>query len=267
MITMIGIVFSTPDGPTTTQVTAEPTAATGLFITPEIAGQEMTGRFLLTHGASGYRLPPHLGGGGMLSGAFAPEELHIARRVAQHLADTPIDWTAERETVMAQITTHSAAVTDAVRRGKLPPAETSDGDDRAGEPPAPYPSTEAQATADALARHLTLGLLTRTYAATDLVGEATPTNPDGMRRYYDNLHAMIAEYGLVFVLREVAKLDRDVADKLAREVWAAWDAGDSIGEFVWEWAVAYDLPARRRSSTRANRTRGRPRSCGRSPCG
>ncbi len=242
-ITTIGVRLQNRDGSEeTVSVTAEPTAATGLFIVPEIVGGEMTGHFTITHAASGLRLPPALGGGGLLRGAFCPEELDVARRVARELSTTPVDWALDRDNVIGQVKEHGAAVIEAVRRGKLPPAEASDSDAEVDNEPAPYPRTEAQVTADALARHLTRGMQYRTSAVWRMVGSASAENKEGMRRYLDALHALLAEYSTVYLLREVAKLDQGVADKLARDVWNAWEDGGSVHEFAGEWAAYYELP-------------------------
>lgn len=243
LITTIGVRLQSRDGTEeTVSVTAEPTPATGLFIVPEISGGELTGHFTLTHGASGLRMPADLGGGGLLRGAFCPEELNVARRVGKELATTPVDWTLDRDRVVAQVQEHSATVLDAVRRAKLPPAEATDSDGDVETGPAPYPRTEAQVTAATLARHLTRGMQYRTAATWKLIGAAKPNNKAGMDLYMGNLHALIAEYGLVYLLREIAKLDQDVADKLARDIWNAWEDGGSVHEFTGEWAAYYELP-------------------------
>lgn len=245
MIATVATLAQTTDGDVSTiSVSAEPTDAAGLFITPEVRGGKFSGTFCLTHGPSGLRLPAKLGGGGLYGHWFAPDEIDVARRVAAALATTPVDWTADGDTVARQINEHQEAVRNAVRSGKFPPPGPDDEDRAPGdaEGPAPYPRTEAQATADAMARHLTRAMQHRSRESFELIGEAKASNPDGMRRYLDNLHAFIAEWGLVYMLREVAELDQQVADRLARNVFNAWEDGGSVAEFSGEWAAEYGLP-------------------------
>lgn len=249
MITTVATLAQTPDGDTSTiPVSAEPTDAPGLFITPDVGNEGFTGLFSLTHGPSGLRLPPKLGGSGLYGHGFTHDEIDVARRVATALATTPVDWTTDRETVTRQIGEHAAAVQAAVRAAKFPPPDPDD-DASPAAGPAPYPKTEAQATADAMARHLTRAMQPRVRNSFELIGDATASNPDGMRRYLDNVHALIAEWGLVYVLREVAKLDQQVADRLARDVFNAWEDGGSVSELANEWAAAYGIPADDRPGT------------------
>lgn len=92
---------------------------------------------------------------------------------------------------------------------------------------APYPSTEQEATADSMARWLTLSAYVRHHqdvrpARRDWENAGRPDN--GL---YDALllatQAFTAEYGLAYLLREVPL---SKADGLAREVWRAYDSDD-----------------------------------------
>lgn len=97
---------------------------------------------------------------------------------------------------------------------------------------APYPRTEDEATADRLARNFAvLG-----HANHRRVFEVEDANE---RR--DAIATVVHLYGFVHLLREFAAVDKDRADAAAKELWSAWDAGDSLGEFLWEWLEDYGI--------------------------
>lgn len=206
-------------GPTTVVVTAEATACPGLYITPRLVsdgrgGHALDGTFTLVHGPSGLRLARHLGGGGLYGDEFHPDEVDTARQVAAALATTPVDWTQDAEAVKAAIAAHTDEVRAAVRAGKFPPAP-ADAPDQPALAPNDWPKTEAQATADTVARHTIRAINPRLRRGYDLVGAATADNPEAMRRWLD---------------------------RLARDIWCALDAGDTLAEQVGEWATEYGLP-------------------------
>jgi hypothetical protein len=133
----------------TVTVVADPTDTPGLVITPDLADGRFSGFWALTHVASGYQIP--LGD--------ASDDINAARDYAKALGETPVDWTADKDALGEQIKEHSAAMKAAHRAALYPPAEV-DGqwDGKPSEGNGAYPGTEAQATADGIARHLTMSL-------------------------------------------------------------------------------------------------------------
>lgn len=49
-------------------------------------------------------------------------------------------------------------------------------------------------------------------------------------------HRLIHAHDVVFALRTVQASDPTAADALAARLWSAADAGDSYGEWLWQWA-------------------------------
>lgn len=211
-------------------VLAEPTKVPGLVVTPEVAGDRMTGSFMVTHAASGRRLPITWWPGA---------DIEQARRAADALAGIPVDWTADRESVAKQCAGHMEAIREAIHDAEYAPPAADGPDAPMGEGPAPYPRTEAQATAEALARHITLQMQYRTRDSWELIRR---DDPDGRRIYREHACALVAEWALVSVLRELARVDPMAADHAARTVWLGWESGDTPHEETYDWAREYGLP-------------------------
>ncbi len=53
--------------------------------------------------------------------------------------------------------------------------------------------------------------------------------------WHAQLSAGVQGYGLIYLLAVVREIDPTVADIAARDLVAAFDAGDSLGEWVWQW--------------------------------
>jgi hypothetical protein len=219
------------DGTTTTMtVIAEPSDTPGLMVTPQMYGNRLTGFWQVTHAASGYMIPTGWDG-----------DIQTARQVADALGATPVDWTADTEAVQAQVVEHADAVNEARRIGQYPGAMVDgEWDGKPATGVAPYPGTEAQATADAIARHVTRALQYRCREGWDLIKR---DDKDGRAIYDHHMHALVAEWALTLVLREFAKVDQQAADWTARQVWFGWQSGDATHEDVYTWAAEYNLPA------------------------
>lgn len=208
-------------------VAAQATAAPGLVITPAFSNGKFTGSFTLTHSASGYAVI-----------TFA-DDIHVIQRIADQFATLPVDWTADRETVTKAVLANQDAYRGAGRAGLYPkPQEDPDGTPQSSEI-APYPRSESEATANALAKHLTRALQYRCRDTWELVRR---DDKDGRRIYLTNAAALIAEWGLVVALRGIAKTDPEAADGIARQIWAGWEAGDTTHDDTWAWAREYGIP-------------------------
>lgn len=221
-LTITTIEILTQNGPIA--VIAEATDTPGLFVTPDLDGGDFSGTFAITHGPSGLQIPMGWDG----------EHVDQVRAIARSLGTTPVDWTADRDTVQAQIAEHHALVVAARHDAKYPVLATEETSELGG-----YPKNEEQATADAIAKHLTVGLQHQTRETWNLVGRR---DADGLRIHGLHSAAMVADWALVHVLREFAKVDKQAADAVAREVWEGWEDGSTIHEVSWDWAREYGLP-------------------------
>lgn len=97
---------------------------------------------------------------------------------------------------------------------------------------APYPQDQDEVTAEKLTRNLAV------YAQANfrwMLDDAS----DGKRR--EAMMQVVNLYGLVKILRAFTERDPEGADEVARELWADWDAGDSLGEWLWEWLTEYGI--------------------------
>lgn len=214
-------------------VVAEPTGTPGLVVTPEVRGAGLSGNWQVTHTASGLAAP---------TGEWGGVDVHTARRIAKALGETGVDWTADRDTLVGQLKDAHVAVAEAIKRGKYPPLDgrwDGDGDKPVG--PGGWPNTAEQATAKQLAGAYTQAALQRSADNWQLCGY-DKDDKAAMQVFVQNASAMIAEYGVVFLLRVLAGLDQDAADAAARDLWEACESGDSMGEWLSEWGREYGIP-------------------------
>lgn len=71
--------------------------------------------------------------------------------------------------------------------------------------------------------------------------EAAEHLPDALSRkidaYLTSASSIVAvsEYALVYLLAVLHRVDPEAADRAARDLVTAWDAGDSMGEWMWQW--------------------------------
>lgn len=97
--------------------------------------------------------------------------------------------------------------------------------------PAPYPTAIEDVTADAMARHMAVQAQ-RSYV--QFVGSSALSR-DAMARF-------VYEWGVTFLLREFQeRAGITAADAVARDLWDAWNDGDSPGEFLYEWLTEYGI--------------------------
>lgn len=240
-VTTAAIPLKVDDGePMMFNVVAEPTSTPGLVVTPETAGDadgsHLTGYWQLTHAPSGYSLP---------IGEHGGVDVHTARRIGDALSDVGVDWTADKDTLVAQLADKDVriAVLAAIKRGKYPPA-TPNTDEDDGEPSIGednWPRTAAQATAQRIASSYTRAALQR-YADNWKLMRYDRSDKKAMQLHILNIHAMIAEFGMVATLRALSAADPAAADAAARDHWEACDAGDSFGEWLAEWGREYGIP-------------------------
>lgn len=218
----------------TDTVLGEHTRTPGLAITPGITnytdGTGFSGYFQITHEASGWRVPV---------GQFGLD-VYTARRIAEELGTIGVDWTADKDTLIAKLTDPEVkqAGADAVRRAKFPPAPDGATPDVLGR--GEYPKRADQATARQMAAANVRAALTRVADLHEITGH-DPDDDKSRRMFALHVGAMLGEYGIAHLLRRFHAVDPDEADAAARDLWEAFDGADSIGEFLTEWAEEYGI--------------------------
>jgi hypothetical protein len=88
---------------------------------------------------------------------------------------------------------------------------------------APYPKTAEDATADAMARHLTAFAQLHWRMAMD------HPNPEKARQ---SIGYFSSHYGIAYLLREQPASE---GDRVARELWETWESGHGVGIDIWDW--------------------------------
>lgn len=203
---------------------AEPTANPHLVITPDVSVAGFSGHFVLTHLPSGR--------------AITNGDPHTLRDLAERVAHLDWDMTIE------ELKTSETAVQTlkAIRQMRLTepdgvelPAHPSwrrdekDGTKR----------TALPLMADMLATFQWAH--NRTGGRPDSVPSRVP-DPDkpGETKPNPEWHYLIIRqvecYGLAYLLGALHQLDPEVADSAAASLADAWEAGDSLGEWAYEWA-------------------------------
>lgn len=240
--TTVGImVRASEDGdPQLVQVLAEPTDTPGLVITPAVTACRMTGDWTITHAGSGLVVPVNNRG----------LDIYSARRVAVELGTIGVDWTGTVEQVVEAMKGKGkgAAFAAAVKRGRYPEPPADGEDVKREDGPAPYPHSEAQATADAIARVVTEYTLSRCAAMRDAMRRRSKDDPDGAAIDDLNTAALLHGYGLVAVLRKFHDADPEAANDAARALWSAWEDG-TVHEMTGEYANEYGIPAANPAAT------------------
>lgn len=205
-------------------VSALPTTAEGLVICPNIAlSSDGT-----TTDFAGYSVLVHAATGRALTKGDSPE----LRRIAEKLA--VFDWTftdSDHFSSAANADMRDQVVA-IIRAAQLrsDDAETleirlmGDSDEMA----------KARATDPART-------LLREHIADWLkLDKARPRYPDdndeaGIRAWANSIAVSVEEYSVIYLLAVLRKAAPDVADIAARDLFRAWDSGDSFGEWVYQW--------------------------------
>jgi hypothetical protein len=108
---------------------------------------------------------------------------------------------------------------------------------------APYPRTEQDATADAVARNLTVVAQFNWRRMLD-----TETGED--TRSATNL--LVNLYGIVKVLKALQAVAPETADEVARDLWGDWQDGGVLGEWLHAWLTEYGIDPERVNATAAS---------------
>lgn len=198
----------------TVQVTASPTATPHLVVTPML-GRLKDGRLVLN---------------GKLALTHAPTGRHITvgdsfdslNALAQQLAEFDWEFTDPN---------HTRSMSDAatvIREWQLagayqgPATLWSDDDELKA-------AREREPATTLLAEHLQWWI---DHSKGIRESELYDKNRDA---WYANMSTSVMAYGLIYLLAVVRTIDPKVADIAARDLVSAFDAGDSLGEWVWQW--------------------------------
>lgn len=103
---------------------------------------------------------------------------------------------------------------------------------------APNPTTEEQATAENLLKHLTVRASACENETNTLAHKAlgVDASPEDVRDYSRSFELLAARFGVVFLLRQIQQQSsQGWADEVARHLWSLWQDGGSIPEFLWDW--------------------------------
>ena len=108
--------------------------------------------------------------------------------------------------------------------------------------PAPYNDPAVPHDAAALMRFSVADGLVRSVRAFSLIAD---TSPLGFARWGLNSSEMIAGHDRYLLLEAIRELDPAKADEIAERIIVAAEAGDSYGEWLWQWATELGLDADR----------------------
>jgi hypothetical protein len=98
---------------------------------------------------------------------------------------------------------------------------------------APWPRTEAEATADAVAKSLTVGA----HARDRYIQTLNTTD----KEWGTQVGLLVNEFGVVYLLKFLADFHPDVADDAARLLWSHWEDGGVIPELLWGWLSKWGI--------------------------
>lgn len=231
------------DGYDQVTIIAETTETPGLVITPAIHKHGFAGGFCLTHTASGLVIPIDTYGA----------DVEAARRIAAELGKLDVDWTLPMEQLTAIVGERKTEIRKAISAGRWTYDDSGDDEPSEAHEAGAYPKNIADATAENTIAALIRDGLQRQTDMWDLI-RYDRENTAARDRYLDNVQALLADYGMVAVLRVLTQLDPAAADGIARGIWTAYDAGDSIGEELASWGEKYGIPVPQKISDRAQRT-------------
>jgi|GEM_PF-6523370 len=108
---------------------------------------------------------------------------------------------------------------------------------------APYPTSPAKATCDALAAHMSVCAHASTALNTEFFVAAqtadTATGPE-VARYLQNQALMTAELGVAFLLHEIQEHLPEMADDIARRMWEQWEDAP-LQAHTWAAVNSYEI--------------------------
>lgn len=201
----------------------------------EVTGDQVTEHFAITPALTGDDDDPMFTGGACLThiptGRAITYSYSGLRGKAERLESLSIDWSAI--SAENRISKEDAPKVLAALNGP---------DDGEGWPWPEWAGDESTPALTALAQSLDRAL-ERDYwdRANALAKEAAPHLDEELAKkldaYVTSAASVVAvsEYGLTYLLAVLHRVDPDAADRAARDLVGAWDAGDTMGEWQWQW--------------------------------
>ncbi|MER6942535.1 hypothetical protein ABT294_00805 [Nonomuraea sp. NPDC000554] len=102
---------------------------------------------------------------------------------------------------------------------------------------APYPKSEEEATAEAMAKHYAAFVQMHYHRAMNLLH-----HKEQPEKYRLSLNQVTQGYGVLYLLRELEeRAGTKQADEVARLLWQEWDSGAGIGYDLWAWLKEYGI--------------------------
>jgi hypothetical protein len=107
--------------------------------------------------------------------------------------------------------------------------------------PTTWPTKERDVTAQ---RMLTYSIAHSYRQLEAMIAPAEAMSGDETKRrlYLTQISSMQGWYHTAQALRTFMKVAPQEAERYAKDIWLAAEAGDSYGEFLWEWAIENDVP-------------------------
>lgn len=225
----VEVAFRAEDG-TLQRATAygEPTANPYLVITPVSHNGKLTGSFSLTHTISGLALQSWHEPGKLREIASRLAHLDWGQVTRENFPGS--DRAAEAKKVIRELRFTDPSAVELPMHDAWGPRGKGEGLARAALPLAKQSLADLQ-----LALNKTNGEDAVPFDVPD------PDNPEGTRpnpEWTFWITRMVHNFGLAYLLLTLRALDPETADSAAAFLADAWDAGDSTGEWAWEWHQA-----------------------------
>lgn len=206
-------------------VAGQTTACPFLYVTQSISSDLATGEprlsegLVLTHAPTGMTVGSPLADHQRLAAAIAPLIDWDFTNPARFRAEEP-----DAEVI---------AVRDAIRQHFLDFSAPLDEPTYGVDPSAPADSLLAQQLTDWQKNYETI--------VTDRVPPEERTE-EADRKLLDSINLAAQMFGTVYLLAVLRAIDPAVADVAATELVDMWEAGDSLGEWIWQWNKELHTP-------------------------
>ena len=192
-------------------------------ITPSLGTHPHTGQLILTGGTVLTHIP---------TGRHVGSYWDDLRALAAELEKLPIDWATFEKGTREQ-----AEMVGALMR-RLSMASDSE-----GWPWPEWAGDEAQPALSLLGTTLDQAVKSHEHfrVVSSLGTQARQLLPEDLGRKIDahllaaDSAATVNEYGVIYLLAVLHRLDPEAGDRAARELVSAWDSGDAIGEWTYQW--------------------------------
>ncbi|MEN4399991.1 hypothetical protein [Mycolicibacterium conceptionense] len=208
----------------TVELAAEPTACPHLVVTPGIASDE-DGRVYFRGGVT----LTHTGTGRALASDMHSYRLHqLAQKLTDELPE--FDWNFTDTNHLYAHPDKRDAAGAVIREWQM--ADAYRGPVRLyGDDDAKAAARESDPAATLLGENLEWWI----EHSKNYMEELDWDNPDHQRARVAEISVSVNGYAFIYLLAVLQRVDPTVADIAARDLVGQFDAGDSLGEWVWQW--------------------------------